>query len=101
MTIVCSASLVRFALSSFPVAFTGKPEDRIRDRVQEHGIQADELVQPPILLKLFLQGKLLVPNISSILMRKGTLEKIGGFEESDFGEECLYDDQALLVKAPR
>jgi hypothetical protein len=88
-----------YGTSQYWWGWTEKREDILRDRVQEHGIQADVLVKPPALLKLYLQGKLLVPNISSVLIRREMLERIGGFEEADFGDKHLYDDQALLAKA--
>jgi glycosyltransferase involved in cell wall biosynthesis len=87
-----------YGTSRYWWGWTGNPQDAVRDRVQRHGIQSDAVFEPAALLKLFLQGKLLLPNISSILICRETLQRICGFKDTDFGEESLYDDQALLAK---
>lgn len=76
-------------------SWTGIPQDRLRDRVQEHGIPGDVLVKPIKLLCLYLQGKAAVPCINSILIRADILKLIAGFEE-EFRD--LYEDQVLYAK---
>jgi glycosyltransferase involved in cell wall biosynthesis len=97
-------------------SWTGNVEDRERDRIQDHGIRADALVKPPLLLMLFLRGKAAVPPPSSILVQRVVMEASGGFET--FGEpdmvghartpeerramvSCLnnlYEDQVFYAK---
>jgi glycosyltransferase involved in cell wall biosynthesis len=72
-----------YGRSNYWYSWTGNSEDRLRDRIQEHGIQADKLIRPPQLLELFLQGKALIPCPSSILVLTNLLKKIGGFEVAD------------------
>jgi glycosyltransferase involved in cell wall biosynthesis len=72
-----------YGRSHYWSSWTGNPEDRLRDRIQEHGIQADKLIRPPQLLKLFLQGEALIPCPSSILVRTNLIKRIGGFEVAD------------------
>jgi glycosyltransferase involved in cell wall biosynthesis len=76
---------------SWNPAFSG----RKRDFVPRLGFESEKLVQPPALLPLFLRGRVAVPCTSSILLRRSTLEDIGGFEESFEG---MYEDQVLYAK---
>jgi glycosyltransferase involved in cell wall biosynthesis len=73
--------------------WTGKSEDRERDRVERLGVPADTLIQPPRLLPRFLRDKAAVP--SGILVRRRIVEQVGGFEDSFRGE---YEDQVFCAK---
>ena len=70
-----------------------------RDFVQRLGVRGDQLVAPPGLLTLFLGNEGAVPSPSGVILRRGILEQVNGFEE----ELCnavrgLYDDQAMYAK---
>jgi len=69
---------------------TGQP-----DQVRELGIPPDTLIEPPSLLTFFLQGRERTPCPSDFMVRRSTLERVGGFEDAFRG---LYEDQALLAK---
>ena len=74
-------------------SWTGKPEDRDRDYVEKLGVPADELIQPPRLLSLFLRDKAAVP--SGLLVRREIIDRLGGFEDGFRGE---YEDQVFCTK---
>jgi glycosyltransferase involved in cell wall biosynthesis len=76
-------------------SWTVKPEERLRDRIQEHFIQADSLISPPNLLTLYLQGKAAIPAPCSILVRRKIVEFVDGFEDEFRG---LYEDQVFFAK---
>jgi glycosyltransferase involved in cell wall biosynthesis len=76
-------------------SWTGNPEDKQRDHVPKIGIQANALVMPPTLLRLYLEGKASVPCTCSIIVRRRAVERVGGFEESFRGQ---YEDQAFYAK---
>jgi glycosyltransferase involved in cell wall biosynthesis len=74
-------------------SWTGMPGDRERDYVEKLGVPPDGIIQPPRLLPLFLRDKATVP--SGILVRRGVIERLGGFEDSFRGE---YEDQVFCAK---
>ena len=76
-------------------SWTGNPEDVKRDSQRRLGVQPDILVQPPTLLRLFLQGKADTPGTCSVLVRRELIEKVGGFDESFRG---MYEDQIFFYK---
>jgi len=76
-------------------SWTGLPGDNVRDYEQGHGIEADNLIKPPWLLKLFLRGEAAFPPPSSILVWRKHTQEVGGFEESFRG---MYEDQAFYAK---
>lgn len=74
-------------------SWTGMPEDRKRDYVEKLGVPPDTIIQPPRLFPLFLRDKATVP--SGILVRRGVIERVGGFEDTFRGE---YEDQVFCAK---
>jgi glycosyltransferase involved in cell wall biosynthesis len=76
-------------------SWTGNPEDVKRDSQRRLGVQPDILLQPPTLLRLFLQGKADTPGTCSVLIRRELIKKVGGFEESFRG---MYEDQIFFYK---
>jgi glycosyltransferase involved in cell wall biosynthesis len=74
-------------------SWTGKPEDRDRDYVEELGVPPNTVIKPPRLLPLFLRDKAAVP--SGILVRRESIERVGGFEDAFRGE---YEDQVFCAK---
>jgi glycosyltransferase involved in cell wall biosynthesis len=76
-------------------SWTGNPEDVKHDRQRRLGFQTDVLVQPPILLRLFLQRKAETPGTCSVLIRREFVQAIRGFEQSFRG---MFEDQAFFYK---
>lgn len=77
-------------------SWTGDPEDVKRDWTWSNfGVEPDSLYEPPVLLKTFLQIYAGIPHISSFLMRREEIERLGGFEDSFHNQ---YDDQVFLAK---
>jgi glycosyltransferase involved in cell wall biosynthesis len=61
--------------------------------------RGDVLYSPPILLKLsYPLGDAGAPCPSNFMLRRGTVQLIGGFEESFEAEKQVYEDQAFLAK---
>jgi len=77
-------------------SWTNKPDDRALDHEGDIGVPPNSLVAPPALLSLALKTEgATMPGICSVLVRRQTIEAVGGFETSFRG---LYEDQAFLVK---
>lgn len=70
-------------------------EDFRQDLVQQLGVPLNRLHSPPSLLKVFLKGKSDPPCISTILVRREAIERVGGFEEAFRG---MYEDQVFSAK---
>lgn len=81
-----------YGASQYWYSWTGKPQDVQRDYVQEHGIPAEMLFEPPTLLTLFLRGRAAIPAPCSILLRREVASSIVEYEDS------LYEDQALYAQ---
>jgi glycosyltransferase involved in cell wall biosynthesis len=79
-------------------SWTGSPVDRQRDFVYALGIPPDTLMAPPSLLALCLARQAITPCPSNILLRRQTVERVGGFEESFCGMYLHCEDQAFLAK---
>jgi glycosyltransferase involved in cell wall biosynthesis len=77
-------------------SWTGDPADIHRDSVPDLGIQVNKLFEPPTLLTLLYPlGSATPPSLSNLLLRRGAVERAGGFEEDFRG---MYEDQAFLSK---
>jgi len=74
-------------------SWTGDSRDDERDYIESLGVQPNTLNKPPELLTLFLQDKATVP--SGILVRRETIDKVGGFEDSF---RSFYEDQVFCAK---
>jgi len=81
--------------SQFWWSWSGRIEDRSRDRVMYLGLPADSIVRPPDLLQGTLNGAIPVPCPSSILLRKKAVLSVGGFEEAFLNR---FTDQAFYAK---
>ena len=76
--------------------WTGNPEDRRRDCLRGIGAPADTVVRPPeMMLRCFPLGHANSPATCSILVRRETVARVGGYEESFRG---MFEDQAFLAK---
>ena len=79
-------------------SWTGRSEDAGRDMVYDLRIPADVLMEPPTLLALVLERRVITPCPTNILLRRELVERVGGFEESFSGKYQHCEDQAFLAK---
>ena len=92
VAMVCSASLHWYS-------WTGRPEDRDRDRVDPLAVATNHRHDPQRLVSaLYPLGAGGAPCPSNVLLRRRMLEPDGGFEEAFVGPYQLYEDQAFLMK---
>src|SRR5215213_7560790 len=88
-----------YGLSQYWHSWTMSPEDAHRDHVLKLGVQTDTLYEPRALSTLLYPlGRGTAPCPSDLLLRRGTVESVGGFEEAFRGLYQLYDDQTFLAK---
>ncbi len=73
--------------------WTGNPEDIQLDKAQKLVVQPNTVINPPMLLTLFLQDENAVP--IGPLVRREAIERVGGFEDSFRG---MYEDQVFFAK---
>jgi glycosyltransferase involved in cell wall biosynthesis len=76
-------------------SWSGQPPGDGRDFIHELGVPGDSLISPPTLLGAFLVDEGISPCTCSILVRRGVLDRVGGFEDEFRG---LYEDQVLCAK---
>jgi hypothetical protein len=75
--------------------WTGNAADAKRDQPLRLGLRTPQIVEPPALLALSLQGRIAVPGFGSIVVRHDVLEAGRWFEDEFTG---MYDDQILYAK---
>jgi glycosyltransferase involved in cell wall biosynthesis len=66
------------------------------DFVPAAAVPVDRLLEPPGPLPLFLTGRAPIPAPCSVIVRRGALEAVGGFEDPTTGG--AYEDQILYTK---
>lgn len=66
-----------------------------RDSLQAIGVPPDTLIGPPTLVALFLGKKAISPAPSDVLLRRETIDRVKGFENSFRG---LYEDLVFFTK---
>jgi glycosyltransferase involved in cell wall biosynthesis len=77
-------------------SWTGKTEDCPRDFMYEVGVPIDRVIEAPRMFEpFFLTQSASIPTPTNILVRRETVEELGGFEESFRG---MYEDQAFYAK---
>jgi glycosyltransferase involved in cell wall biosynthesis len=79
-------------------SWTKKPGDERRDFFPNLGVTPKQLIAPPALIPLYLRGRAAVPCTCSILVRRGVVDAVGGFEEGVPGIKDYYEDQAFYAK---
>jgi glycosyltransferase involved in cell wall biosynthesis len=84
-----------FGSTKYWFSWTGKSEDQARDYLPGLRVRTDTLFASTELLPLFLEGKIEIPCMCSILVRLDVARGIGGFEESFRG---MYEDQVFYAK---
>ena len=79
-------------------SWTGKPEDAFKDCLTKQGIQPNQLIAPPTLLKLYLNDGQIYPCTCSIIVRRQTLETFGNFEEEfrNANEDMVFYSKVFL-----
>lgn len=82
--------------TKFWYSWTGREADRDRDYSPPLGLPVREPIDPPTILRRFLEtGGHILPGTCSLLVRRSTVEAVGGFEEEFRGS---YEDQVFLAK---
>jgi len=72
------------------------PSEPRSDQIFQVGGPKDTLIQPPQLFyDLYPLGDATSPSMNSVLLRKGVIDRIGGWEERF---RTTYEDQAMLIK---
>ncbi len=79
-------------------SWTGAPGDQARDRVPALGFVGDTIVDPPSLLARCLRGTVALPCPCSVVLRRGAVERAGGFEETFIGVNASAEDLAFVAK---
>jgi glycosyltransferase involved in cell wall biosynthesis len=88
-----------YGKSQYWHSWSMNPEDAHRDHVPMLGVSTDTLFEPPALsILLHPLGRGTAPCPSDLLLRRETVERVGGFEEAFRGMYQLYDDQTFLAK---
>jgi Glycosyl transferase family 2 len=88
-----------YGQSQYWHSWTMKPEDAHRDHVPKLGVQTDALFEPSMLSRLvYPLGPATAPCPSDLMLRRVTVQRVGGFEEAFRGMYQLYDDQTFLAK---
>jgi len=77
-------------------SWTGHEGDRGRDFVSYLGVDANSLVEPPMLLTLALESRAPTPGPGELLVRRASFERVGRFEEE--WRSNLFEDQVFLAK---
>ena len=76
-------------------SWAGGPPDPGKERLRRLGFAAGTLVQPPELIPRFFQGVAESPGTCSILIRRGAVDRVGGFVDAFRG---MFEDQAFFYK---
>lgn len=84
-----------FGSTLYWYSWTGQSEDSQRDFMPERRVRENTLFHPPHALLSFLDGRVEVPCTCSILVRKESIMKVKGFDESFKG---MFEDQAFYAK---
>jgi len=76
--------------------WTGREADRERDCIHPLGLPLKEPIEPPTVLRTFLEtGGHTLPGTCSLLVRRSAVEAVGGFEETFRGS---YEDQGTKIR---
>jgi glycosyltransferase involved in cell wall biosynthesis len=85
-----------YGASRWWYSWTGRPEDRERDHVENLGVPVGQILHPPTLLRpYFVLQRAAIPNPSSVVVRRSVTDAVGGFDES---VPDGYEDQSLIAK---
>jgi glycosyltransferase involved in cell wall biosynthesis len=71
------------------------PGADVDDYYYDLGVPADRLHPPPVLFRRLLQNRHQTPTTCNALMRRSTIERVGGFEDSF---PAMFEDQVFFAK---
>jgi glycosyltransferase involved in cell wall biosynthesis len=77
-------------------SWTGRTDDGTRDYVSYLGVDANTVVDPPMLLTLALESRAPTPGPGEVLVRRQAFDRVGGFDEE--WRSNLFEDQVFLAK---
>jgi glycosyltransferase involved in cell wall biosynthesis len=84
-----------YGLSEFWYSWAGGPEEK-NDFLHHLGVPSGELIQPPALIRRFFFAQdAAIPGPTDVLVRRGAIEQVGGFEEEFRG---AYEDAVFYAK---
>jgi glycosyltransferase involved in cell wall biosynthesis len=85
-----------YAATEYWYSWSGRPDDAGRDWVwRRYGAEPDTVIEPPHMLVRFLEDGGTVPCMGGVLVRRGAVQTVGGWEES-FRRICT--DQVFHAK---
>jgi len=85
-----------YAATEYWYSWSGLPDDAGRDWVwRRYGAKPDTVIEPPKMLVRFLEDGGTVPCMGGVLVRRGAVQSVGGWEES-FRRICT--DQVFHAK---
>jgi glycosyltransferase involved in cell wall biosynthesis len=85
-----------YAATEYWYSWSGRPDDAGRDWVwRRYGAEPDTVIEPPQMLVRFLEDGGTVPCMGGVLVRRGAVHSVGGWEES-FRRICT--DQVFHAK---
>jgi len=84
-----------YGTTEYWYSWTGRDEDALRDRIRRPNIPVSALITPPQLFKLFIDGQARTPATCGVLMRRESVQGVGGFEEQFPG---IDEDQIFFLK---
>jgi glycosyltransferase involved in cell wall biosynthesis len=87
-----------YGLDQYWYSWAADSGDSQRDFVYPLVVQPNLVIRPPLLFRPFLQGHVITPCPTGILVRRVACERVGGFEESFRGIYHIYEDQAFYAK---
>lgn len=88
-------AVMLYGRTQFWHSWTGNLEDEQYDRLTNLGVPFNTLIQPPALLKLFLEQEDTVASTCSVLIRREVFQTVGGFED-EF--RSMYEDMVFYTK---
>jgi glycosyltransferase involved in cell wall biosynthesis len=94
----CPEAAMVYGHSVYWWSWTGREEDRDRDRTPDLHVELDRVHYPPTLLRACLSGRAPTPCPSDLVFRRDAILPLGGFEETFTGMYGMYEDQAFLTK---
>lgn len=79
-------------------SWTNRPQDANRDYLKVAGTNLDQRIEPPHLLREFLQNEYICPGICSLIVRRSVVDAVGGWEDSFRNQ---YEDMVFYTKVTR
>jgi glycosyltransferase involved in cell wall biosynthesis len=84
-----------YSTTEYWYSWSDLPADQQLDRQRTLGLPTDTLFQPPSLVASFLRNQARTPATCSVLIRRDTIDRVGGFEERFRG---MLEDQVFFYK---